>query len=398
MSKSRGKKMLFWAVLAVLLGSVVTAAGYFVYQMDHRKSELAEVIRMNPKTTAIAAYTFDKQGGLIEDGNALFYNADTPLVMASTMKVVVLAAYEYAVSQGELDPGEQVAIADLERYYLPKTDGDAHIQGLASLGIATDTLGFARDQTMKISLDDIARIMIHYSGNAETDYLIERLGVEKIDAVPGMEHQTSIRSVLGVALALMNHESTLSNARQRQVLIDAVAKGDFSIMERLVNLYLHDPNWRAAQIEFMRSGEYINAASQLGWTGQVEASQLLPKGTAREYARLMAKIASGQLISPEVSVLMQKKLESGPSDWPLRLLFYQRFGAKDGLTAGVLNLVSYAVPEYGPMAGRARVVVILTNELSYETWSTQLPYEGAYLLQTDLARATGVFRELASFK
>jgi len=75
-------------------------------------------------------------------------------------------------------------------------------------------------------------------------------------------------------------------------------------------------------------------------------------------------------------------------------LFYRRFGAKDGVTAGVLSLASYAVPKYGPMAGRGRVVVILTNDLSYETWSRQVQSEGIFLLQTDLARATGVFREL----
>ncbi len=120
----------------------------------------------------------------------------------------------------------------------------------------------------------------------------------------------------------------------------------------LVDLYLHDQAWRAAQIEFMRSGEYINASSQIGWTGSVEASQLFPKGTAREYARMLAKIASGQFISLEVSTLIQKKLENAPSDWPLRLVFYRRFGGKDGVTAGVLNLASYAVPKYGPMAGR----------------------------------------------
>ncbi len=395
MSKIRGKKMWLWTLLIVLGVGAATVAGYLISQVNQRKSELADAIRMNPNTTSTVAYTFNEQGEIIEDGYELFYNADTPLVVASTMKVVILAAYANAVTLGELDPGEQVAIADLERYYLPKTDGGAHVQGLASLGIKTGPLGFASDQAMKISLDDIARIMIHYSGNAETDYLIERLGVEKINAVPGLVHHTPIRPILGSSLALLNHENPLSDTGERQDLIRDISKGDFSYLERLMNLYLHDQDWRAAQIEFMQSGEYLNAAGQIGWDGQVEASQLLPKGTAREYASLMAKIASGKLISPQVSALIQKKLESVPSDWPLRLLFFRRFGAKDGVTAGVLNLVSYAFPKQGSLARKGRVVVILTNELPYKTWSRQQQVEGTYLLQIDLARASGVFRELA---
>ncbi len=387
--------MWLWTLLIVLGVGAATVAGYFISQVNQRKSELADAIRMNPNTASTVAYTFNEQGEIIEDGYELFYNADTPLVVASTMKVVILAAYANAVTLSELDPGEQVAIADLERYYLPKTDGGAHVLGLASLGIKTGPLGFASDQAMKISLDDIARIMIHYSGNAETDYLIERLGVEKIDAVPGLVHHTPIRPILGSSLALLNHENPLSDIGERQDLIRDISRGDFSYLERLMNLYLHDQDWRAAQIEFMQSGEYLNAAGRIGWDGQVEASQLLPKGTAREYASLMARIASGKLISPQVSALIRKKLESVPSDWPLRLLFFRRFGAKDGVTAGVLNLVSYAFPKQGSLARKGRVVVILTNELPYKTWARQQQVEGNYLLQIDLARASGVFRELA---
>ncbi len=263
----------------------------------------------NPNNSAVAAYTFDSEGELVEDGKALFLGADTPLVMASTMKIIVLATYEYAVTQGELDPAEEVQISELEKYYLPLTDGGAHIQGLGSLGIKTDALGFALDQARTISLDDIARIMIHYSGNAETDYLIERLGTERINAITGSNQHTPIRPTLGIALALMNHEGALSDAVMRGSLVHDVSEGDFRYMERLMDLYIHDPDWRNAQIEFMKSGEYIQAATEIGWVGQVEASQLFPKGTAREYARLMAKVASKQFISPEVSTLMQEKLE-----------------------------------------------------------------------------------------
>ncbi len=398
MVKKRGNIKLLWGIVIAFFVIVVISIGYFTNQLRLRRSELVDTILMNPKTTSVVTYTVDGQGELVNDGYEIFFNADTPLVTASTMKVIVLAAYESAVAKGEMDPNEQVAIANLERNYLPKTDGNAHINGLASLGIKTDELGFALDQETTITLDDIARIMIHYSGNTETDYLLERLGIDEVNSIQGMGQHTPIRPILGAALAMINHEHPILDANQRQILIKEIEQGDYQYFDNLVDLYLNDQDWRSKQIEFMKSGEYINSFTQVGWEGQVEASQFLPKGTARRYANIMAKIASGQFISKIVSEKMQQKLESIPGDWPVRLLYCQRFGDKGGLTAGLINLVSYCVPKSGPLAGKERVVVIFTNELPAQTWSAQVQYEGVYFLQADLARATGEFSRLVNLR
>ncbi len=296
-----------------------------------------------------------------------------------------------------MDHFEQINITYLERYYLPKTDGGAHINGLAGLKIKSDELGFALDQKAVIALDEIARIMIHYSGNAETDYLIQRLGYEKVNSIAGMQHHTPIHSILGISLAMMDHERPLANGDLLQQLTRDVEQEDYRYFDQLVDLYLNDSNWRASQIEYMRSDAYITAANALGWEGQVEAGQLFPRGAVREYAQLMAKVASGKMISQEVSSLMQNKLETIPADWPLRLFFFRRYGSKDGLTAGLINLASYGVPKNGPMARKTRIVVVMTNDLPIQSWSSQLKYQGIYFFQTDLARAKGVFDKLVEY-
>ncbi len=402
MSKFRGKKMpnwILWIALAAM-GVAVVGVAVFLNQANRQKNALAEYIRANPGAAAIVAYTVDEQGQPVNDGSGVFYNADTPLVLASAMKSVILVAYADAVERNELDPNEQIAIADLEKYYVPQTDGGAHKAGLAALGLAVDADGFAQDQTAKIALDDIARIMIHNSGNAETDYLMARLGPERIAATmaaAGMEHHTPFHTILGITLAMFNHEGPLTDAAQRQALVNAVENGNFATLERLADLYLNDLNWRAAQIAFMKSDAFVAAAGEMGWDGQVESSRLFPQGTAREYAHMMAQIAGGQLISPAVSARIQQKLESAPGDDPMRLLFHRRYGAKDGVTAGVLTLVSYAVPKRGTLAGQTRVVVVLANGMPYETWSKLAQYQSIYLLQADLAKKTqSVARAMAA--
>lgn len=391
---------LLWIVLAVA-GLAVVGAVAFIFSANQQKKALAETIRANPTTTAVVAYTLDESGQPVLDGSEVFYNADTPLVLASTMKTVILAAYEEAVERGELDPNELVAIAALEAYYLPQTDGGAHIAGLASLGLAADSDGFACNQAATISLDEIARIMIHNSGNAETDFLMARLGAERIAATlmaAGLEHHTPFHSILGITLAMFNHEAPLTTPAQQQALLAETASGNFSALEALAGRYLRDPAWRAAQLAFMKSEAFTAAANQMGWDGQVSAGRLFPLGTALEYAHLMAQIASGQFISPAVSDRIQQKLETSPADDPMRLLFHRRYGAKDGVTAGVLTLVSYAAPKSGALAGKTRVVVIFANNLPYQTWTNLAQFQSIYLLQADLAKGTGIQSGPLAFK
>ena len=236
MSKKTVKKMMQW-IFGIGLGIAIAAGGLVLFQANRGKKSLAEYIRAHPDSTAVVAYTLDENGQPVLDGSEIFHNPDAPLVLASTMKTVVVAAYEAAVERGELDPNEMVSIADLEQFYLPRTDGGAHATGLAKLGQATDADGFAKDPSLKILLDDIARIVVHNSGNAETDYLLSRLTQGQIATTlkaAGFEQHSPFHSLLGVSLAMMNHEAPLTDAAQRQALVAEVAAGDFSALENLV--------------------------------------------------------------------------------------------------------------------------------------------------------------------
>lgn len=386
-----------WMLLSLLVVSgLLIGVIWFYNKLNNAKSELSDFILSNPESTSVVAYTFNENGELEEDGQTIFYNADKPLVVASVMKIVVLAAYADAVSNNEINPNENIPIGDIENYYLPMTDGGAHAMGLKNLGLEADDYGFARNPSETVTLDDIARIMIHFSGNAETDYLIGRLGFDRISLAMqncGLKNHTPITFTLGVALATFNHENPSFSTSQIQSLVDQVSIGNTSQLDNFVELYLHNQEWRAEQIKFMSSLKDNSLSGLEMWDYQTRATQLLPKGTAREYAQMMAKIASGKLISPEASKIMQDKLESVQSDWILRALYYDRFGAKDGMTAGVLSLASYETPKRGLLHNLSRVGVIIANQLPPEKWAEQAQYQGHYLLPIDLAQATGEYNK-----
>ncbi len=379
--------MVLWIVgIVVLLGA--TAVATLFWQVNRVQQAMTDFIIAHPEETAVVTYTFDENGNLVEDGSALFHNADQPLVVASVMKTAVLATYAEMVVNGELDPHEAVPVAAWERFYLPGSDGGAHIAGLRRVGLAADELGFAVDQTAVVSLDDLATMMMHYSGNAATDYLLERVGVDRVTAVTQtyLPHHTPIHYTLGYALAVFNHEAPFLLEWVQTVQAN-VASGDFSDLDRLINLYTNDASWRQAQLDFMGSLTSQAVSGEAMWAFQETAVQLMPHGTARDYAQLMAQVGSGRFISAEVSALMQQKMESVPSDWPLRRLYFDRFAAKDGTTAGVLALAAYAVPQRSALRGKNRVVVLVTNGLPLDLFTQQVQFQGHYLLPIDLAQA-----------
>ena len=96
------------------------------------------------------------------------------MTLASTIKIVVLAAYAREVAAGRLDPHAELPIREWERFYLPGTDGGAHAAALAALGIPTDQDGFASNPEAAVSWDRIAQAMIRSSDNAATDLLLIR--------------------------------------------------------------------------------------------------------------------------------------------------------------------------------------------------------------------------------
>ncbi|MCW0212955.1 MAG: class A beta-lactamase-related serine hydrolase [Pseudonocardia sp.] len=91
--------------------------------------------------------------------------ADVPVVMASVYKVLVLVAYCRAVDEGELDPREPVTVTPDRR-----TPGPTGISALAD--------------PVTMSWRDLATSMITVSDNGAADVVHERVGRDRVAALP----------------------------------------------------------------------------------------------------------------------------------------------------------------------------------------------------------------------
>lgn len=153
---------------------------------------------------------------VVDDGRGatVVHRGDQPSPLASASKVLHLAAYATAVSEGRVRPDDLVRIADWEAWYLPDTDGGAHPKALDHLGVPHEN-GRAKDPDRTVRLDDLAAVMIRFSDNAAPELLRDRLGddtLRRASSASGWP-DPELPSFLGQAIAVLAPELVTGDGR-----------------------------------------------------------------------------------------------------------------------------------------------------------------------------------------
>lgn len=346
------------------------------------KEEVLEYLAAHPGNFSLVVRSADGE-------DDISHMPDEPNPLASTKKIVVLAAYAKEVFEGNLDPDEEIPVSEWEKYYVPNTDGGAHPAAMENLEIATDGNGAATDSGATATLDEMASAMISVSDNAATDYFITRFRPEKIRSViedGNLVGQRPIPPISGSFLVWNSPEGegTPSLAQMsREEYATAVAEAT----ESYANGECPD-EWREG-----------NAPLESFIEQREMAMEYEAEGAAEDYARIMAGVADGEFISPEASEIMRRHLE-----WPMESEAnkerFEAFGAKGGSLAGILNQAAYATPKNGGFSGETRVVVLFTRGMSASAWlgATQSEGYGDFVdaLATDREFAERVEREIGA--
>ncbi|GAA5526345.1 serine hydrolase [Herpetosiphon gulosus] len=343
--------------------SVVAATATSATISNPQTSEqMLEFMRQHAANTSMVSYSTNSDGSINQADPVIQFNAEMPLPLASTMKIVVLASYAQAVEAGTLDPEEPIALADWELWYWPNTDGGAHPAALKRLEIPADQRGFANDPQKTVPLKTLAQAMIFESDNAATDYLIDRLGMAALDqtiTTLGIQQQTKILPIMGLFLLVMNPDApTDSSTLPKLLQLDQanIEQQALALAER----YKTESTWR----ETVRNQGQLTLT--LAEQGQV-FSHIMPKGSANDYANVMALVGNNRLISPEVSQTMREYLE-----WPMTIAgneaLFKHFGTKGGSLPAILTEAMFVQPAQGEWADRTRVVVLFFNQLPDATW------------------------------
>ncbi len=279
----------------------------------------------------IATHRHDVGLALVDGhGGCLVHRDRAAQPLASAIKVIHLVGYARAVARGQLDPHQQVRIGDWEAHYLAArhvpfpTDGGAHAQALADLGIPTDPDNpyWAADPDERVRLDDLVYAMITYSDNAVPDYLQTLLGRPALRqaAEAGGWSRPDLRSLLGEFLLLI-----LPEYAPREGAPLAVRD---RIGQQLARRFLSDADFAAeARRRIPEIGGY---EAQRRWAAGLNA------GSARQLMRLHHALASGDYHPREAGDIARDHLERPLSQYlPPGVL---GIGFKGGSVPGALTV------------------------------------------------------------
>ncbi|GAA0264414.1 hypothetical protein GCM10010492_76780 [Saccharothrix mutabilis subsp. mutabilis] len=118
---------------------------------------------------------------VVDDGRGgrFAHRAHEPRPLGSAVRVVHLAGYARAVSEGSLSPAERVRVAEWERF---RSAPDAHGDSLRHLGIRSTNGVVADDPRVFVTLADLAGVLTRFDDHAAADLLRQRLGEARLRA------------------------------------------------------------------------------------------------------------------------------------------------------------------------------------------------------------------------
>ena len=335
-----------------------------------------------PASVGLVAYQLGRES------EGVFWNADTPMPLISVAKVITLAAYAEALAAGELNAQETVPLTELDRFYLPNFDLGAHRRAVAEL--RQEGRLISSDDNPAVTMDDVAWMMMRHSSNAAADYLHLRLGQARIEATAlalglgepaGSPADLSSRPAdlssrhsapcpfLGQFLLMANHSRGSANDRAALAAYvdDPAAFGRDAAL--LTDAYTGQATFRAAEVAWRERNRRPSIDTQ-----RFFAAEFAPRGTARAYAALMARLAQNGLSTADSSFQARRYLE-WPNQFEANVSWASNVGYKNGALPGVLTTVYYAYRWDDPAP---IIVALFYRDLpqdTYRQWRNDLPHD-----------------------
>ena len=224
-----------------------------------------------------------------------------------------------------------VALTELNRYYLPNTDGDAHPNWIAyekSKGhIIKDS----------VQLFDIARGMILFSSNANTEFLMELLGLDNVKnniTLLGLKKHSAIYPMVA-SLFMYQNPRGKSEAE--------IIKGIGKLTEQQYCRYIYDMH-KALTYDTVLKSKF--RPQDLSMKMQKVWSDKLPASTTKEYVRICSILNNRAFFDDDTYAVLAGVLESIMEN-PANKTWLKHAGMKGGSTAWVLTKALYATTQKG---------------------------------------------------
>ncbi len=253
-------------------------------------------------------------------------NADTIMPLASTVKTLIAIEFAKQATAGIIKLETEIDTAELDKYYLKGTDGNAHSNWLNQLH--SDNLL----NNGKVKLREVVKGMIRFSSNANTEYLMDLLGIENINALRDSLGLTGHHAIYPFVSSLMicakqNNDDIKQFTEKLDLMpMDEYIKKSFEVHQKMKTNSSYKKTFDAGSL--LIDQQHI-------WSNR------LPGGSVKQYVSIMQKINSHTYFDSTTQIILDDIFE-----WPMinkkNRDTYKHFGGKGGSTTFVLTEAIYA--------------------------------------------------------
>jgi len=306
--------------LGIVVGLVVLTGAFGVYYFLPSEDKVLDFIKSNS----------DKSSILLLRNDTIFaeQNIDKVMPLASTVKIIIAIEYAQQSANEIINPDELVSLIELDKFYVSNTDGGAHSSWLKSV----------KDKIVddKISIREIAKGMIKFSSNANTEWLLNKLELEKVNSridSLGLKNHTKIYNIVS---ALFVGKELFPDLKEKEL--------QKKLTELNQDKYIDATN--KIHHKLLVDTLYKKDIGDLGMDIQRIWSDRLPSSTADDYVSVMKKINSRTYFTESSQKYLDEVMEYILEN-PANKEWLDHSGMKGGSTAFVLTKALYATDKKG---------------------------------------------------
>ncbi|MEG7380731.1 serine hydrolase [Bacillus subtilis] len=329
---SKFVKRILIAISSILVVLLILAGCAFYYFKASDVQYIVNFINENPEKASFI---------LVENGEEVIsISENNSMPLASVYKIMIAIEFIKQVEKGIINPKEQIPLKKLDDYVLIKRENDNHKKWLNKI----KTIKGVHAKT--IQLEEIVRSLFTHSSNPNTDYLLDKLGLENVNNTI-TENYKPHDKLYPIGLSELTHHYIKWKYRDSssKETSGRITKLNYEEYTNLVNSIQ----------KLNEQGKYPDYKNYQPTLDEQETmTRYLPKASAKVYSEVLRHIN-------EDKFKYKKEL--------LRLLAIKTnkemyIGGKDGRTLNIINKTVLATDK----EGNTTEIVFFTKDLDYEEY------------------------------
>lgn len=253
-------------------------------------------------------------------------NEHKKMPLASTVKILVAIEFAKQVGASVLDDNSKVALSALDKYYIPLTDGGAHESWIAY------EKKLNHIESDSVSLLNVARGMILFSSNANTEFLMDLLGIDNVKnnlQLMGITEHTPVQYLVASLFMYQNPKKKSEKS---------ILKGIKSLNDQQYARYIFDMH-KALAYDTVLKAKFN--PMDLTLTMQKLWSDRLTSSNTYSYAKIGEILNNRKIFGTQMYDELKKVLETVMEN-PNNQTWLSHAGMKGGSTMWVLTKMLYA--------------------------------------------------------